>query len=270
MAAPVAARRPGGRARDRRPARRPAPSPRRWSAPPICRPSPAPRPSSRSATGWPRAQTILIIEAMKVMNPIRSPRAGTVSAILVEDGQPVEFGEPLIVVESTSMFEKVLIANRGEIALRIHRACREMGIRTVAVHSTADATPWTCAWPTRASASARRRRATATSTSRRSSRPPPSPAPTRSIPASASCPRTPASPRWSRSTASPSSARPPSTSGVMGDKIAAKDAVKRRRPAGGARLRRRGRHGRRGARRWPAASAIRCWSRPRPAAAARA
>ncbi|MGY8993899.1 MAG: acetyl-CoA carboxylase biotin carboxylase subunit [Rhodospirillales bacterium] len=37
------------------------------------------------------------------------------------------------------MFEKVLIANRGEIALRIHRACHEMGIRTVAVHSTADA-----------------------------------------------------------------------------------------------------------------------------------
>jgi acetyl-CoA carboxylase biotin carboxylase subunit len=36
------------------------------------------------------------------------------------------------------LFEKVLIANRGEIALRIHRACREMGIHTVAVHSTAD------------------------------------------------------------------------------------------------------------------------------------
>ncbi|MCH8156112.1 MAG: acetyl-CoA carboxylase biotin carboxylase subunit, partial [Proteobacteria bacterium] len=36
------------------------------------------------------------------------------------------------------MFEKVLIANRGEIALRIHRACREMGIETVAAHSTAD------------------------------------------------------------------------------------------------------------------------------------
>ena len=37
------------------------------------------------------------------------------------------------------MFEKILIANRGEVALRIHRACREMGIRTVAVHSEADA-----------------------------------------------------------------------------------------------------------------------------------
>ena len=37
------------------------------------------------------------------------------------------------------MFEKVLIANRGEIALRVNRACKEMGIATVAIHSTADA-----------------------------------------------------------------------------------------------------------------------------------
>ena len=36
------------------------------------------------------------------------------------------------------MFEKILIANRGEIALRVHRACKEMGISTVAVHSEAD------------------------------------------------------------------------------------------------------------------------------------
>src|ERR1700733_2602573 len=39
------------------------------------------------------------------------------------------------------MFDKILIANRGEIALRIHRACKEMGIATVAVHSEADAGP---------------------------------------------------------------------------------------------------------------------------------
>ncbi|HEX9215111.1 MAG TPA: acetyl-CoA carboxylase biotin carboxyl carrier protein [Bradyrhizobium sp.] len=44
-------------------------------------------------------QTLLIIEAMKTMNQIPSTRAGTVSQILVEDGQPVEFGEPLVIIE---------------------------------------------------------------------------------------------------------------------------------------------------------------------------
>jgi acetyl-CoA carboxylase biotin carboxyl carrier protein len=44
-------------------------------------------------------QTLLIIEAMKTMNQIPSPRAGTVKQILVEDGQPVEFGEPLVIIE---------------------------------------------------------------------------------------------------------------------------------------------------------------------------
>jgi acetyl-CoA carboxylase biotin carboxyl carrier protein len=44
-------------------------------------------------------QTLLIVEAMKTMNPIASPRAGVVLAILVEDAQPVEFGEPLVVLE---------------------------------------------------------------------------------------------------------------------------------------------------------------------------
>jgi len=44
-------------------------------------------------------QTLLIIEAMKTMNQIPSPRAGTVKQILIEDGQPVEFGEPLVIIE---------------------------------------------------------------------------------------------------------------------------------------------------------------------------
>lgn len=44
-------------------------------------------------------QTLLIVEAMKVMNPIVAPRAGRVSRILIEDKQPVEYGEPLVVIE---------------------------------------------------------------------------------------------------------------------------------------------------------------------------
>ncbi len=44
-------------------------------------------------------QTLLIIEAMKTMNQIPAPRAGTVTQILIEDGQPVEFGEPLVIIE---------------------------------------------------------------------------------------------------------------------------------------------------------------------------
>ena len=44
-------------------------------------------------------QTLLIVEAMKTMNPIPAPRAGTVLEVLVADSQPVEFGEPLVVLE---------------------------------------------------------------------------------------------------------------------------------------------------------------------------
>ena len=43
--------------------------------------------------------TLLIIEAMKVMNPIKADKSGTVTQILVQDGQPVEFGDPLVVIE---------------------------------------------------------------------------------------------------------------------------------------------------------------------------
>lgn len=44
-------------------------------------------------------QTLLIIEAMKTMNQIPAPRAGTVTQVMVEDGQPVEYGEPLMIIE---------------------------------------------------------------------------------------------------------------------------------------------------------------------------
>jgi acetyl-CoA carboxylase biotin carboxyl carrier protein len=43
--------------------------------------------------------TLLIIEAMKVMNPITAPKAGTVKRILIQDAQPVEFDQPLVIVE---------------------------------------------------------------------------------------------------------------------------------------------------------------------------
>ncbi|HEY0623137.1 acetyl-CoA carboxylase biotin carboxyl carrier protein [Sphingomonas sp.] len=43
--------------------------------------------------------TLIIVEAMKVMNPIAAPHGGTVKAILIENGQPVEFDQPLVVVE---------------------------------------------------------------------------------------------------------------------------------------------------------------------------
>jgi len=44
-------------------------------------------------------ETLLIIEAMKTMNQIPAPRSGTVTQILIEDGRPVEFGEPLVIIE---------------------------------------------------------------------------------------------------------------------------------------------------------------------------
>ena len=44
-------------------------------------------------------ETLLIIEAMKTMNQIPAPRSGTITQILIEDNQPVEFGEPLMIVE---------------------------------------------------------------------------------------------------------------------------------------------------------------------------
>lgn len=44
-------------------------------------------------------QTLLLIEAMKTFNPVKAPRSGKIAAILVDDSQPVEYGEPLVVIE---------------------------------------------------------------------------------------------------------------------------------------------------------------------------
>ena len=44
-------------------------------------------------------QTLLIIEAMKTFNPIKAPKAGTVAQVLIDNAQPVEFGQPLMIVE---------------------------------------------------------------------------------------------------------------------------------------------------------------------------
>ena len=107
------------------------------------------------------------------------------------------------------MFNKVLIANRGEIALRIHRACHEMGIQTVAVHSTADADAMhvrladesVCIGPP-ASADSYLNIPNIIAA-----------AEITDAAATASCRKTTASPRSSPNTTSASSARPPSISG---------------------------------------------------------
>ena len=114
--------------------------------------------------------TIMIIEAMKVMNAIPAPASGTITAILVENAQPVEFDQPLVVISRKAgtrhmAIKRLLIANRGEIALRIHRAAHEMGIRNgrgtfhrrCRCHAC-------CGLPIMRCASARQRPRTATST----------------------------------------------------------------------------------------------------------
>ena len=62
-------------------------------------PSPDAKPFIEVGATVKEGQTLLIIEAMKTMNQIPSPRSGKVTVILIEDGQPVEFGMPLVVVE---------------------------------------------------------------------------------------------------------------------------------------------------------------------------
>ena len=62
-------------------------------------PAPGERPFVEVGSEVKTGETLLIIEAMKTMNQIPASRAGTVIQILFEDGQPVEFGEPLVIIE---------------------------------------------------------------------------------------------------------------------------------------------------------------------------
>ena len=62
-------------------------------------PEPGSAPFIEIGTRVVQGQTLLIIEAMKTMNHIPAPKAGTVKEVLVENGQPVEFGEPLVIIE---------------------------------------------------------------------------------------------------------------------------------------------------------------------------
>jgi acetyl-CoA carboxylase biotin carboxyl carrier protein len=60
---------------------------------------PGARPFVSAGQSVREGETLLIVEAMKVMNPITAPRAGTVTQVLVQDAQPVEFDQPLVIVE---------------------------------------------------------------------------------------------------------------------------------------------------------------------------
>lgn len=62
-------------------------------------PEPGASPFISTGTRVAEGDTLLIVEAMKVMNPIAAPRGGTVTRILVQDSQPVEYDQPLLIIE---------------------------------------------------------------------------------------------------------------------------------------------------------------------------
>lgn len=97
--APVAAAAPAAPAASDDPAKHPGvvPSPMVGTA--YLGPEPGARSFIEVGTVVKEGQTLLIVEAMKTMNAIPAPRAGTVTRILVENAQPVEYGEPLVIIE---------------------------------------------------------------------------------------------------------------------------------------------------------------------------
>ena len=64
-----------------------------------CAPEPGAAPFVEVGSVVREGDTLLIVEAMKTMNQIASPRSGTVKSVLIENGQPVEYGEPLMIIE---------------------------------------------------------------------------------------------------------------------------------------------------------------------------
>ncbi|WP_337270860.1 acetyl-CoA carboxylase biotin carboxyl carrier protein [Oryzifoliimicrobium ureilyticus] len=99
-AAPVAAAQTAASAAAAAPARNPANT---INAPMVgtvyMAPAPGARPFIEVGTSVKEGQTLVIIEAMKTMNQIPAPKSGKITEILVEDGMPVEFGQPLVVID---------------------------------------------------------------------------------------------------------------------------------------------------------------------------
>ena len=97
------------------------------------------RRSRRRATRSPSATSIGLIEVMKSFIEVHADAAGKIVKFLVDNEEPVMAGQPLRRVDLSMAISRLLIANRGEIAVRIQRAARELGMTTIQVHSAADA-----------------------------------------------------------------------------------------------------------------------------------